>query len=61
MLYKAKFMLNQNCLKSIYCYFINCHSAYENIVSASPNPHKLKKINNQLAKCTRAKCTHKKK
>ena len=44
MRYKAKFMLNQNCLKSIHFSFIHCHLSYENIVWASTNPRKLKKI-----------------
>ena len=56
MLYKAKFMLNQNCLKSIYFSFIHCHLSYANIVWASTNPRKLKKLSNQQKHAARIIC-----
>ena len=56
MLYKAKFMLNQNCLKSRYFSFNHCHLSYANIVWASTNPRKLKTLNNQQKHAARIIC-----
>ena len=56
MLYKAKFMLNQNCLKSVYFSFIDCHLNYANIAWASTNPNKLKKLHNKQKHAARIIC-----
>ena len=55
-LYKAKFLLNQKCLKDIYFSFIHCHLNYANIAWASTNPNKLKKLNSQQKHAARIIC-----
>ena len=44
LLYKANFLLNQNCLKSIYFSFIHSYINYANIAWASTNQTKIKKL-----------------
>ena len=44
LLYKAKFLLNQKCLKSIYFSFIHSYINYANIAWASTTQTKLKKL-----------------
>ena len=46
-LYKAKFLLNQTCLKHIYFAFIHSYLNYANIAWASTSPNKLKKLFNK--------------
>ena len=55
-LYKAKFLLNQKCLKDIYFSVIHCHLNYANIAWASTNPNKLKKLNSQQKHAARIIC-----
>ena len=51
MLYKAKFLLNEKCLKHIYFAFIHSYLHYGNIAWASTNRYKLKKLYNQQNFC----------
>ena len=46
-LYKAKFLLSQTCLKHIYSAFIHSYLNYANIAWASTSPNKLKKLFNK--------------
>ena len=46
-LYKAKLLLNQKCLKDIYYAFIHSYLNYANICLASTNTNKLKKLLNK--------------
>ena len=52
-LFKAKFILNQKCLKSIYFSFIHCYLNYANILWASTNQSKLRKIHKQQKHASR--------
>ena len=52
-LFKAKFILNQKCLKSIYFSFIHCYLNYANIAWASTNQSKLRKIHKQQKHASR--------
>ena len=52
-LYKAKFLLNQKCLKSIYFSFIHVYINYANIAWSSTNPSKLTKILNKQKHASR--------
>ena len=52
-LYKAKFLLNQKCLKNIYFSFIHSYLNYANIAWASTHNTKLKKLYNQQKHASR--------
>ena len=56
MLYKAKFLLNEKCLKHIYFAFIHSYLNYGNIAWASTNRYKLKKLHNQQKHAARIIC-----
>ena len=53
MLFKAKFLLNQKCLKSIYFSFIHCYLTYANIAWGSTHQSKLKKLYKQQKHASR--------
>ena len=52
-LYKAKFVLDQKCLKHIYFAFIHSYINYANIAWASTNHTKLKKLYNKQKHASR--------
>ena len=52
-IYKAKCLLNQNCLKSIYFSFIHSYINYANVVGAGPNQTKLKKLHSKQKHASR--------
>ena len=52
-LYKAKFLLNQNCLINIYYSFIHCYLNYANISWCSTNHTKLTKLFNKQKHASR--------
>ena len=52
-LYKAKFLLNQTCLKHIYFAFIHSYLNYVNIAWASTSTNKLKKLFNNQKQASR--------
>ena len=53
LIYKAKFLLTQKCLKSIYFSFIPSYINYSNIAWASTNQTKLKKLLNKQKHASR--------
>ena len=52
-LYKAKYVLNQKCLKHIYFAFIHSHINYANVAWAGTNQTKLKKLFNKQKHASR--------
>ena len=52
-LYKAKFLLNQTCLRNIYYSFIHCYLNYANIAWCSTNRSKLTKLFNKQKHASR--------
>ena len=53
MLFKAKFLLNQKCLKNISFSFIHCYLTYANIAWGSTHQSKLKKLYKQQKHASR--------
>jgi len=56
LLYKAKYLLNQHCIKSIYFAFIHSYINYANIVWASTFHSKLKNIHRKQKHASRIIC-----